>query len=328
MFWKMNSQNNLPLKNKWVSDLTWVISSPSLLENQKGTNKSLILGTKWHEARYNESIQWLCDLDEDPTPLNEWMDSSKDKRIGSLFERLITFWLKFGPGPLRLIKNGLQIIENKHTLGELDFIVFNEEENEFWSIEVAVKFYIGVNKSYEMKDFVGPRVMDTLRRKWNHLIEKQSRLHKNPVAQKAILNLTEGRQVIPKIYIKGRLFVPFEIFQKHSTNQIPLALEQDYSGLCGGWWMTPEKADAYFKKSQVCELNKSFYFSPISEALFEKSDSPFKQEFDFNRIFHDEKNIPRLIAVADKTSGVEESRGWIVPSGWPDCIEEIEADER
>lgn len=314
----MGHLDSISIKNKWVSDLHWVISSPSLIENNSATGENLILNSQWHQKRYKESIEWITELDKDPTPLIDWMDSSKDRRIGSLFERLLTFWLKFGPSPLKLIKNGLQIIEDKHTLGELDFIVFNEEVDEFWSIEVAVKFYIGIRSAKEMKDFVGPRVMDTLKRKWDHLLERQSRLHENPVAQETILSLTNGKPVVPKIYIKGRLFIPYDTYKEYSLTQSRIPLEGGHMGLCGGWWMDLDKADSYLKKAFMCELGKSFYFSPVSSAFFKDEESPFIAMSDFSDFFPPDKKIPRLFAIAEESTGFENSRGWIVPSKWPD----------
>lgn len=304
-------------QNKWVGDLAWAIGSDSLIHN-KIENEPLILLSDWHKQRSAECQEWLRKLDNDPLEINEWMSISKDRRLGSLFERLLEFWLRKGPGPLEFICKGLQIIHEKNTLGEFDFIVFNKETKEYWNIEVAVKFYIGIENQCSMDEFVGPRVIDRLGRKWRHLIERQTRLHQNQQAQAITEPYTNGNELIPKLFVKGRLYVPAEDFLSHknSNHLVQFTSPQDLYGLIGGWWMSIDQLYQYDNPYKLKILRKLDYFGPLTLDIIHSLEEVSKSQIEETLI---SKPTPIMVAMISPESDQEISRGWITPNGWPSC---------
>lgn len=293
-----------------MSDLAWILYSPSLIKDHAPNPQSqLILDSQWHATQWTIAKPWLDQLDTDPQALNEWMDEAKDRRLGSLFERLLLFWIRSDSSPFNLISNSLQIIENKHTLGELDFVVQDKSSGQFLTIEVAVKFYIGIDSMMSMDDFVGPRVIDRLGRKWRHLKEKQSKLHQHPAAQNHLMPLTDNHPISPKIFIKGRLFIPFSKFSQTAPHHYH-PFDNHYSGLVGGWHLPHSDLNLIPPDLTIRPLQKLEYFAPLPRSII--SDHPLHPINAFPI-----PGSPVLCALIHPDSHAESSRGWITPNHWP-----------
>lgn len=308
-------------RNKWVGDLAWAITSPSLIESCGDPDSHVdgiaILQDQWCGGRSGEILDWLRDLDEHPAPLNDWMDGARDRRLGALFERLLCFWLESGPSPWRMVCNSLQVIDEKRTLGEMDFILEDLGTGRFFSVEVAVKFYIGVGEMLSMDDFVGPRVMDRLGRKWRHLVGRQCRLHQEPASRIALEPYTGSHPVQPAMLIKGRLFVPWSVYSRTEEGGSPrIPLENNFAGLVGGWWMCcREFADVYDGHTAVI-LRKLDYFGPLNPAISPTLNRLVVGPDIRSGFFLDNEKTPVACSVIDQVTGGEKSRGWIVPDDW------------
>ncbi|CAL1155132.1 unnamed protein product, partial [Cladocopium goreaui] len=84
------------LQQQVVRDLLWVMVSPHLLQE---TSHKLPL---WSDQRgadlARSSREWLKELDDNPSPLHEWLLAQDDfHRIGHYFASLVEFWLRHCP---------------------------------------------------------------------------------------------------------------------------------------------------------------------------------------------------------------------------------------
>ncbi len=188
-------------KHRIVRDLAWVIASPPLLSGIK--NNTLWLDHSFCLKEYADCLSALIKLDTDPQPLILQIEQLKSKRLGYRFESFINFWLKISPNYVPLAHN-IQLIENKQTLGEVDFIIQNSATKEIIHLEVAVKFYLGTTPFENDFRWFGTNTNDQLGKKQQHLIEHQTQLiRKYPTLIKYKI---DQRYCL----VKGRLFYPFD----------------------------------------------------------------------------------------------------------------------
>jgi hypothetical protein len=113
----------------------------------------------------------------------------------------------------KIIKNK-QIIHNKETLGEIDFIIFDKKRNKYIHIELQYKFYV-YDDSFEneIDRYVGPNRSDTLVKKLEKLKNKQFPLLFNKDT-KAYLEGIDLENIEQKILFKGNIFLPRHLKHK------------------------------------------------------------------------------------------------------------------
>lgn len=133
-------------------------------------------------------------------------------RLGNRLERFFSFIIHESEA-YELITESLQIIANKVTLGELDFLVFDKEKQEVLHIELAGKLYLYDSKiNKELSRWIGPNRKDSLLRKINTLGVKQFPLLYNPVTKKVLskynIDTVNTKQCVS---YKTRLFMPFNL---------------------------------------------------------------------------------------------------------------------
>ena len=138
-------------------------------------------------------------------------------RLGNRLERLFSFVIA-NTGTYDILFENLQIIADKITLGELDFILREVTTNKLIHVELAGKIYLyDPSIEGELARWMGPNRKDSLLRKLQKLKDKQFPLLYHDATQKIL----ESRHIavesiIQKSCFKARLFMPF-----HLKNDIP-----------------------------------------------------------------------------------------------------------
>jgi uncharacterized protein len=85
--------------------------------------------------------------------------------LGSRIERFFEFYIQQSQN-YELIKNNIQIINNKQTLGELDFILYDKKAQKYLHVEHVYKFYLYDDSIInEIDRFIGPNKNDTFGKK-------------------------------------------------------------------------------------------------------------------------------------------------------------------
>lgn len=149
----------------------------------------------------------LLQLDANPRPLQHALNLRPNLRLGHYFEDLLAFWLgDEGWHEFMLIGHGIQRMDGKRTLGELDFLLENLDTGQIEHWEVCVKFYLGEGR-LNAADWVGLQRQDTLGRKLHHLQQQQ-------FAVRRIQGLTIDRR---RAVVKGRLFWPTVLPQQQGA---------------------------------------------------------------------------------------------------------------
>ncbi|MDG1660909.1 MAG: DUF1853 family protein [Winogradskyella sp.] len=142
-----------------------------------------------------------------------FQDSSnfKEIRLGKRVEEFLSFQFKHSDD-IDIISKNLQIIKEKITIGELDFLLKNKSK--YIHLEVVYKFYLydpNINSNNILKHWIGPNRKDTLSFKLNKLKEKQLPLLYSNQCKAALKNLKlDIEQIEQLVCYKAQLFLPFE----------------------------------------------------------------------------------------------------------------------
>ena len=249
-------------KHRTVRDLAWVIASPPLVSG-------FIADVLWWNdedclSEFADCLIELKKLDKHPKPLVDHLANLKNKKLGSVFEGLISFWLSISPNYQEKLNN-IQIIEDKHTYGELDFIIEEITSGKIIHLEVAVKFYLGSEPLADPYRWFGTTIQDQLGKKVDHLRTHQTQLTKKyPDQLKHYFNKPiDERHCI----VKGRLFYP------ENSHRSPKNLSLADSHLRGSW--------SYLNDTEISntliKINKSHWLAEFSNEDIQASNFSSKK---------------------------------------------------
>jgi len=131
-------------------------------------------------------------------------------RLGHLAEKVVAELIKSSTNYEVLYEN-IQIIEDKKTIGELDFIIQNRANNEILHLELAYKFYLlapGINTK-SLSNWIGPNRKDSLKEKLEKLKAKQfPLLYHN--CTKSNLSKIDIDSISQALCMLVSLFIPYE----------------------------------------------------------------------------------------------------------------------
>ena len=147
------------------------------------------------------------------------------KRMESFFEFLINSSKNH-----EILAANIQIHKDRITLGELDFLLKDLQNQQIVHLELVYKFYVyDPSFSSENERWIGPNRRDSFLQKINKLSEKQFPLLYKTETREFLktLELT-SEEIIQKTGFKANLFIP-KGYQKNSFSQI------NPDCICGYW---------------------------------------------------------------------------------------------
>lgn len=131
-------------------------------------------------------------------------------RLGHLAENVIAESIKASLN-YKLIHQGLQLIKNGKTTGELDFIIKNKDTNEISHVEFAYKFYLFdpsiSNKTID--NCIGPNRNDSLKEKLDKLKLKQFPLLYSELTKPHLPNI-KVESIKQKLCLLVSLYLPYK----------------------------------------------------------------------------------------------------------------------
>lgn len=110
-----------------------------------------------------------------------------------------------------IIAQNQQIIREKETLGELDFLLKNSTSGETSHVELIYKFYLfdPATGNSELDHLIGPNKRDSLNRKLERLQKRQFPLLFNQATKELLDSLDiDSGDVIQKMCFKASVFLP------------------------------------------------------------------------------------------------------------------------
>ena len=147
-------------------------------------------------------------LKKDLKGLDHPRNSVLGKRMESFFEIAIKYIDRY-----ELIASNIQIIENKQTLGELDFLVFDRQRKIPLHIELVYKLYVyDPELDPEIKKWIGPNRRDSFSEKLEKLKSRQFPLLYKPETFSYLRELGISIDDIEQqLCFKAQLFTPEKI---------------------------------------------------------------------------------------------------------------------
>ena len=228
------------LRQPALRDLAWTLTSPPLLLDAGIAQRHPLAGSHWADNP-ERLAAWLTHLDQQPEPLQHWLQSSHNQRLGHYYERLWQFALQQAPG-VRLLAANLPVRQGQLTLGELDLLL--EDRDGVHHLELAVKFYLGCPPLTEQwQRWIGPGREDRLDRKLNHLRQHQLQLAQSHAARQLLRSLATDT-VNAAAWLGGYLFRPWQVPVADPAGANPQGLSGD--------WLHRAQLDDYVQQNAEC----------------------------------------------------------------------------
>lgn len=192
-----------------VRELAFCIASPPLLAhwpaslahhaNQFISAQDIVLPDyQFWQQQFVNYLPRLQQLDIHPQQLEQHISSLRSRRLGIRFEHLLAFWLQDNTyHPFTLLGQGIKRMDGQRTVGEIDFLILNQDTQHIEHWEVAIKFYLG-ESHLNPEHWLGANRRDSLDRKLNHIC-----LH-----QFHVTHTDEHAIDVRRAIIKGRLYYP------------------------------------------------------------------------------------------------------------------------
>ncbi len=133
-----------------------------------------------------------------------------NKRLGHLAEKIVGELIKASSN-YKILYENIQIIEEKRTIGEIDFIIQEIKTKQIIHLELAYKFYLfDPNISSEpINNWIGPNRNDSLKEKLKKLKSKQFPLLYHECASSKF-NDIKVDLVTQTLCLLVSLFIPYE----------------------------------------------------------------------------------------------------------------------
>jgi len=239
-------------------------------------------------------------------------------KLGFYFEHLIAYWFSIHPD-FEILQRNLVIEEDKHTLGELDFLLRDIKRNKTIHLEVAVKFFLGLNddQSDDLNHkanqntgssihWFGPNLNDRLDIKLDKLFNKQIRLSENEITKRILkeMGLTIDEHWV---LLKGRLFKEDNTLNKQQC------------------WLTLSDFANYKDQasSQWIILPKTYWLAELSHINYNFLPNEIHQKDEIIEIIN-KAPFTKPVCLAKINEEKETNRIFITPENWKEkAIEKL-----
>jgi hypothetical protein len=287
-----------------LQEMAWAIGSSPLLD-QPSADRSIL----WNGDHHGEALRTFSNH------MAEWsaISSLESKilgdghmRLGRRFECLVNWWFEAAPQWEVLAKN-LVIQGAERTLGELDLVVKNREDEQTLHLELACKFYLQTNGSRSWQHWIGMDPKDRLDLKFEKL-EHQLLLEEEPET-KALLQEKHVQIDRSASWIKGWFFVHF---RDALRAKLPLHAHDSASA---GWWCKKSEWDS------IWNTHSPWIIIPSEHWLRIRHDGSAAVLISDTDQLHEWVETKRHAMVAQvkwhNNQWLETSRGIIVKDNWP-----------
>ena len=302
-------------QDQTVRDLAWSCFGPPLIQDfspLSASNQALESNFELSPQRR----QWLADLDSNPAPLHQYLQSHKQRRLGLYFESLWHFFILHDPH-LDLISHNLAVRNRHKTLGEFDLILFCQATERFIHLELAVKFYLQQQSSQRLKDvyqpysrWLGPNSNDRFDIKLRRLLDHQTQLSQTTEG-KHCLNELEIDTIAPQIALKGCLFYS----QPQTLPEHEILASEHWRGR---HYKLREIIEHINDNEHFSIVDKSQWLSPCFTQTDEGLLSPAQLYNHLEHHFQQQQRPLMIASMIDISQGFYETgRFFVTPDDWP-----------
>lgn len=183
-----------------------------------------------------------------------------DQKIGHIYEDALFELIENSPH-IDLVTRNLQIFDNnKQTIGELDFIIYEHETAQHYHLEFAAKFYLAKQVRGEWI-YPGPNANDNLNRKLKHMIGHQLKLSQRTQVKEMLRKEFGIEHLEPRQLICGSLFTPL------NNSQAPVPDSISKNARIEKWLYTYEWDEFFSNEEDVMIIPKALWVVPISQDM-------------------------------------------------------------
>lgn len=225
------------VKNTLIKNLNWIGKTPSLALHENNLKAAQVLGLITKHA------------EKSTLHLPHSLSINHHNRLGFFAEEILNFAINFHPD-FRLLGKGIQLKDDKTTLGEFDFIFEHLSTSTWYHLELAVKFYLCFGDGSEQHHFLGPNAKDRLDIKVKRVLSHQLPLIEHPKAQE-FLELQQIPSITSLAHLPGILFYHF--LENHQ--RVPTGIEPNRKT---GIWLFEREWSQFAKNHE----NSSFLIRP------------------------------------------------------------------
>lgn len=148
-----------------------------------------------------------------------------DLRLGHLAEKVVSV-LIHSSANYKVLYENVQLTENKRTIGELDFILSDQDTKQLIHVELAYKFYLydPSISSVVINNWIGPNRTDSLKEKLEKTKNKQFPLLYHNAAKSQLADLAL-KDVSQQLCLLANLFIPYQ-----AATPLPTAYQKAIKG--------------------------------------------------------------------------------------------------
>lgn len=191
-----------------------------------------------------------------------------DQKLGHLYEEALENLIQHSP-KLECIARSLQVFDQTgRTIGELDFVLYDHVTKKHIHLELAVKFYLAIQKEGHWH-YPGPDPRDNWLRKLKHMQTKQFPLSQRAEARNMLIQNYGIQKIETQQLIYGRIFAP------ESCSTVPTPHQVTRQASKGKWLLANELEQSISPEETVYLIPKPLWPIQLTEenrALFQPVD--------------------------------------------------------
>ena len=157
--------------------------------------------------------------------------------LGRYFEIMIETLFSISQ-EIESIHSNVVVRDKKTTIGEFDLLY--KKSGQWYHLELAIKFYLGISNQTLGFNWHGPALRDTLSRKYSRMINHQLKLTKYDAANKVLRDLSIN-SVESAAVMLGWLFYPFKDWISKSLSP-PKNISINHAT---GWWIRASEVNIF-----------------------------------------------------------------------------------
>lgn len=177
---------------------------------------------------------------------------------------LMLLWQLKNSARFQVLLNNMQIHAPKETVGELDFLLRDNETHRLIHLEFAYKLYLyHPSASHHNELWIGPNKKDTLYRKLKKLRERQFTLLQHPLTKMMLSKHGyDVEKIQQSLYLKAQLFLP-----KEYAEAPPLEIN---SRAISGFWIQEKQLNEFREYSFYLPQKINWSIRPIHDVPWMK----------------------------------------------------------
>lgn len=281
----------------------WAVSSPSLLSYPFSTTYVR------NEAHATAILELLHQADSRSDEVDAHFAALGSMPMGKYFEQLLFYVLERDVRFEVLLKNH-QLIQGKHTVGEIDLILKDTVSGQVEHWEIALKFYLQYEAKSDHEVMLGPNAIDTLAKKMRKLND-----HQLPISTDlSNAGIPSTENITDRLFMKGQFF--YHLSRFGSCNIFPYAAATDHER---GWWCYLHEVE----KALLKDMRWTTLWKPDWIGNIQTEDSVILlnySEMQESLEYHFKEEVHSILCVGLRyCNGLwhEVTRGFVVNDAWP-----------